>query len=431
MSSVLRKDRTVKKVHKKILAGAALAVTAAVVAGSAWAMKRQTGEAGAGQVYVSKVAAVNSAGGGLSQTTVNRYSGVVKNQKTQKITLDQARSVQEIYVKAGDVVSEGDPLFLYDTKGTELKIQQAQLKIEQLSDTVESDEEQIGQLQKDLAAAAAPDKPGISAQIQVLQADSAQCSYDIETTKMEIERYQAQIDGATVTAKLSGTVESVADLSGDYGQAAQAGESGGSGEGGISGTGGASAGGGTTLMSIVGTGDLRIQGTVSELNVHTLSEGQPVIVRSRVDESRKWTGTIDSIESKPEENAGGTSYYMGAGSDQTQSASKYSFFVTLDSAEGLLLGQHVTVEPDFGQEGERSGIWLDAGFLIQPDGGTPAFVWGTREAGGKLTQIPVETGAFDEQLSLYEIVSGLSDTDYIAWPDESCREGAPTSAGEV
>ena len=192
---------------------------------------------------------------------------------------------------------------------------------------MESDEEQIRQLQKDLAAAAAADKPGISAQIQVLQADSAQCSYDIEKTKMEIEGYQAQIDGATVTAKLSGTVESVADLSGDYGQASQAGESGDSGAGGLSGTGGvdgASAGGGTTLMSIVGTGDLRIQGTVSELNVYTLSEGQPVIVRSRVDENRARTGTIDSIESKPEENAGGTSYYMGAGSDQTQSASKPS-----------------------------------------------------------------------------------------------------------
>ena len=157
MSSVLRKDRTVKKVHKKIWAGAAMAVTAAVVAGSAWAMKRQTGEAGAGRVYVSKVAAVNSTGAGAAQTAVNRYSGVVKNQKTQKITLDQTRSVQEIYVKAGDMVSEGDPLFLYDTKGTELKIQQAQLKIEQLSGTVESDEEQIGQLQKDLAAAAASD----------------------------------------------------------------------------------------------------------------------------------------------------------------------------------------------------------------------------------------------------------------------------------
>ena len=35
------------------------------------------------------------------------------------------------------------------------------------------------------------------------------------------------------------------------------------------------------------------------------------------------------------------------------------FYVNLDSSEGLMLGQHVYIEPDEGQDEKKSGIWLN------------------------------------------------------------------------
>ena len=77
-----------------------------------------------------------------------------------------------------------------------------------------------------------------------------------------------------------------------------------------------------------------------------LSEGQTVTIHSRVDD-QVWTGTISKIdtENKAQENNANSYYYgdMGSGSEQT---TKYYFYVALDDATGLLLGQHVYLEPD-------------------------------------------------------------------------------------
>ena len=57
-------------------------------------------------------------------------------------------------------------------------------------------------------------------------------------------------------------------------------------------------------MTILATGDYRVKGSIDEQNVYNLSVGQAVVVRSRVDETMTWTGTISAIdtESKIENN---------------------------------------------------------------------------------------------------------------------------------
>ena len=54
------------------------------------------------------------------------------------------------------------------------------------------------------------------------------------------------------------------------------------------------------------------------------------------------------------------SYYFGGSSDDTTSSSTYPFYVTLDSSDGLMLGQHVYIEMDEGQEERRlaSGLGI-------------------------------------------------------------------------
>ena len=71
-----------------------------------------------------------------------------------------------------------------------------------------------------------------------------------------------------------------------------------------------------------------------------------MIVHSRVDESQTWTGLVDTIEMEPTDDQNNSMYYVSG--DAGQRSSRYNFYVTLDSLEGLILGQHVYIEPDLG-----------------------------------------------------------------------------------
>ena len=53
------------------------------------------------------------------------------------------------------------------------------------------------------------------------------------------------------------------------------------------------------FISILSSGEFRIKGTVSELNISSLYQGQEVTVHSRVDDSQVWQGVIDTIETEP------------------------------------------------------------------------------------------------------------------------------------
>ena len=68
---------------------------------------------------------------------------------------------------------------------------------------------------------------------------------------------------------------------------------------------------------------------------------------------------------------------------------------------------------------------LSSAFVaFDEDGST--FVWA--EKSGKLEKRPVVLGEYDPMTDTYEILEGLSEQDYIAFPDpELCVEGAATT----
>ena len=116
------------------------------------------------------------------------------------------------------------------------------------------------------------------------------------------------------------------------------------------------------LISIVQTGGFRVKGYVNESNASVLNEGAKVVIRARTG-NQTWSGAITSIDWNNPAQSGGSNYYDGGSSD-TGTSSKYPFYVELDSSDGLLLGQHVYIEPDLGQSDSPAGIQLpqrDAG----------------------------------------------------------------------
>lgn len=346
------------------------------------------GGGSSGGVYVQTVRELT---GGIG--SVSRFSGVAESQKVEKIAADTQKTVKEIYVSEGDSVKKGDKLFSYDTELMQLDVEQAQLEIESMQNTITTSNNQIAQYQRERQSASGSERIAYDAQIQQLQAEINSTTYQMKTKQAELDRLKKGLENSDVLAPVDGTVESVGSAEQPLDPE-------------------------NTILTLRNGGDLRVKGSVSEQNVLSISVGDPVIVRSRIDQNQTWTGTIASIDTgstQQDENNGGM---MDGGSER---ASFYSFYVDLDSADGIIMGQHLTIEPDFGQGAGHEGIWLPAGFLVDLEG--EPFVW---MANGrmKLQKQPVTLGEYDEELDMYQILEGLEASSLIAWPDENCVSGA-------
>ena len=135
-----------------------------------------------------------------------------------------------------------------------------------------------------------------------------------------------------------------------------------------------------------------------------------------------WTGKITLVDYENPSQGSDTDRYMGTSSDEMTSASKYPFYVSLDSTDGLLLGQHVYIEPDYGQEDETdaNAINLPSYFIIDADGNP--WVW-AKSSKDKLEKRNLKLGEYNGETDTYPVLDGLTAEDYIAFPDDSLKAG--------
>ena len=181
------------------------------------------------------------------------------------------------------------------------------------------------------------------------------------------------------------------------------------------------------FMTVLQTGDYRIAGSIDEQNIWTISEGQQVLIRSRVDAEKTWNGVISLIDTENPKQSNNNNYYSSSDSDM-QMASKYPFYVELDSVDGLILGQHVYIELDLGQEETKEGLWLYGSYIVQDDG--EPYVWAANDK-ERLEKRYVTLGEYDAEMDEYEILSGLTVSDYITWPMPGLYEGVTTVTSEA
>ena len=98
----------------------------------------------------------------------------------------------------------------------------------------------------------------------------------------------------------------------------------------------------------------------------------------------------------------------------------------LDSSDGMILGQHLYLTVAGEDTAALEGVTLGSSFLCYDEDGN-CYVWAD-DGQGKLEQRTVELGSYDGMNDVYEILSGLSESDYVAFPDEEiCVQGAPTT----
>lgn len=361
-------------------------------------------------VAVESVAMITGVG---SVGVVDSYAGKIVSGETAEIKKDADKTVLEVFVEEGDMVSEGDPLFAYDTEAMQLSLDKLYLDKESYENTIAAAESEIDELERQKADASSSQQLNYTLQIDARQADIREAEYNMALKDKEIETMEASMDKTEITSPLSGRVMSVKSID----------EAGGSmgGDMGDDMSYGGGDGASDAFVTVMDVSSYRVEGHINELNRGTLTEGMRVVVRSRTDESQTWTGVIDSIDwEKPVTNTN-NGYAMSANSgDDMTSSSKYPFYIVLDNTDDLLLGQHVYIEPDYGQQEEGTGLMLPAYYISDADG--DAFVWAANGK-DKLEKRSVTLGAYDGEMDQYEILSGLDTTDYIAFPDETLSEG--------
>lgn len=371
-------------------------VVLALLAGGGWYAWQRLGAgsdvSGDNVVYVTKVSVLTGEGGGLG--ILNRFSGVIEAQETWSVEKNSEGEVAELYVKVGDEVHKGTPLFIYDVEKYQNDLAQSEIDLERLKVELESMDTTIEELKKEKEKAKSGEQANYTIQIQSQELEKKQREYDVTSKEKEIEKLKDNIKNATVYCEIDGVVQSI--KSDDDGSSYYYGSS------------------DNAFIKVMKTGAYRVMGTINEQNIYDIYEGMPMIVHSRVDDTT-WKGTIASVD---RENAEQNNSYYDSGSN---TGSKYPFYVDLEVESGVMLGQHVYMEADLGQENEdREGLWLDSFYIADMD--TNPYVWARNDA-GKIEKRSITTGTVDEATMQVEILSGLTENDAIAFPSEALTEG--------
>ncbi|MBR5952192.1 MAG: efflux RND transporter periplasmic adaptor subunit [Pseudobutyrivibrio sp.] len=357
------------------------------------------------EVYVMTLDEIMGANSSYSSDV---FMGVVEGQETSSVTKSTERELDTIFVSEGDTVEKGTPLFSYKIDNLEAEnvqygfdIEGYNLSIQEYNDDITKKQKELDKItgdtdeDKDKKEALANEIAGLNTDIQIAQ-------NNIDQTNAKIEENNRKINNSVVKSSVSGVVTKIADDTNPY----------------------------TTdgsFITILGASEMRIKGQINEQNVWAINVDEPVTLRSRVDASQTWTGTITKIDTESKQENTDSMYSYGGSSEN--SSTKYPFYVTLDDSEGLMMGQHVYIElgkTDAPEMDFSDGTYIYEYYISYEEDGTP-FLW--VEDGNRLAKQTIELGDYYEEQMVYA-VTGIDKETKIAYPMDDYKEGMKTVSGQ-
>ena len=355
---------------------------------------------GGNGVYVQSVKELANMGG---IAPGDKFPGMVVSENVTEIQKDQNKVVAEVHVKEGQDVVEGQELFTYDMDQMKLSLDKQKLELEQLKATIDNYKSQIESLKKDEAKVTGSDKLQYTIQIQSLEVDLKEAELNLTAKETEVAQTENMLANVTVVSPVTGRITGINEEGYDnYGNP-------------------------LAYITIQQAGSFRIKATLGELQRGGIVEGTRMKIVSRTDENVFWYGTVTLVDYESPSQGNDNNIYIGGVVDSMSSSSKYPFYVELESSEGLLLGQHVYLEVDAGEE-DSAALSISSAFICYDEDGT-AYVWAEKK--GKLEKRGVVTGEYNYMLDTIEILQGITEKDFIAFPDpELCVEGAATTREE-
>ena len=409
----------IKKMNRKtILLGSTVILACAGLGG--YVLLHQVNQQQAMQMVDNKIDsltvqdAVNN-----SKKTSLVLSGEVVANNSSKVKIDPSKGeVKEVFVKNGDTVTQGQPLFSYVTS-QELTAQSAQYdaqakangittaqtsasikwetynrklaslnalrnkynssKDESLLDQIKSAEDELAQALSDAKTA---DNEVTNAQIE---AEKAQVTAQTESDRMKYD---------TVTADTAGTITSMNEDLPTQSKAKKEEE---------------------TFIEIMDKSKTLVKGTVSEFDREKLSVGQRVDIVDRKDPKKRWSGTVTQVGTLTTANAGNSN--GGNKQQENPNQGKFPYTVELDQGgEMPLVGSHsyVNVVENAPEAGK---VVVNKAYTFSKNGKT--YVW--KVEGKKVKMKEVKTKKVSDRL--VEITEGLTMQDTISTPREGMKDG--------
>ena len=359
-----------------------------------------TGCGGQTQINVEQAGMLASAATGS-----DKFAGMVVSENVVEIERDTEKQIQELYVAAGDVVRVNEKLFEYDTDTLSLTIDKQQLELDKLTQQIKDLTTQKTSVEKQIKTEKAKKKKDQNAdllasldiQLRSVNADLTTANYEKKTKQAEMNYNKDMLKNAVVRSPIKGTVRSVNENGSPY-------------------------------ITIQQAGAFQVKGMLGELSLGSgIMEGVSVTILSRTDPTASWTGTVSLVDY----NNAGTEEQdnMFGGGDAMSTSTSYPFYITLDSTEGLLLGQHVYIQISAAAVGDDllripEHYIMDV-LMDEETWTTTGTVWGVDPATNKLVKVTVTLGEYDPTYGTYVILEGISAEDYLADPtDPGVKEGA-------
>ena len=353
-------------------------------------------------------------------TQSQQFTGVVSPGKEQGVSRDSERKISTVYVKVGDQVKEGDRLFTYDSEQTKNSLERAKLELEEQKNAQDSKENEKSQLEAAQKKAKQSEQIDYILKIQEVDTDIRENAYNMALKEKEIARLEDSLKNLDVTAPISGRIEKAGTADANTGLGTAFGDE--DDTGGFTSYDSSDSDGtdSNAFIKIVENDNFRIKGVINEQNIADVQSGMDMIIYSRVDQNLTWRGTVSEIDMKNPEKNSDEGYY-GA-TDEMTTTSKYPFYVSIDSLDGLMIGQHVYMRADTGEFEDENEIRLDASFINDAD--SSPWIWAESES-GLLEKRSVTVAGYDEADNTYLVESGITADDYIAPSSSAYEEGMP------
>ena len=341
-------------------------------------------------------------------TSSDKFAGLVVSENVIEIERDADQTIAELYVSAGDEVRINAKLFEYDTDTLSLTVDKQQLEMDKLTQQIKDLKNQSTSLTSQIntekkKSSKKQDKELLATlemSLRQVNLELTEAEYKKDSLNTEITYNKDMLKNAVVRSPIKGTVRSINENGSPY-------------------------------ITIQQSGSYQIKGILNELSLNAgIMEGVGVTILSRTDPTAYWTGVVSLVDYN---NTASNEYdeMYGNSGDGMSTSTSYPFYITLDSTDGLLLGQHVYIQisaaavPD-----DLLRIPEDYVFDIAMDEETyvtTGSVWGTDMETGKLTKLTVTVGEYDPTYGTYVILDGITAESYLANPaDPGVREGADT-----
>ena len=330
----------------------------------------------------------------------NVYGGIIVTQGEVTVNNDEGNKISDYYVKEGDTVTVGTPLFKYDVNALQDSLTTKEIARDRAKIALESAQQARDDAQKALNEADRGSRAGAELALRDAELGVTEAQLAYEKAEKAVTEANTRINNATVLCEIDGTVSKVTKA--DYDNQASTDSE-------MSSAGGA-------VITIAKSGNLQVKLTLSELDFNSIEDGMEVTVQSRTDETKVWSGTVRKAAPTQEADS----------RESTESQQTNLAYVTVDNTDGMVSGQHVKVTRKI-DPNEDNRLFIDPSYIVDASKSNP-YVWAD-DGTGLLEKRKVELGEKDAE-GKYEILSGIGLTDAIVLPSEDLREGMTCKIGE-